>query len=460
MRRKSAAAGVSVPLSVGVLLLAASAVTEAAVDPDAKVALDTMWVLAAGFLVFWMNAGFAFLASGLCQAKNAVNVLAKNVVGFSAAAAAFWVVGFGLMFGNGTAYLGFGGLGVGGADNSPAVGDAYRGAFAALSWAAVPLFAKFFFEAVRASTTATIVSGAVAERVKFGAFVVFSFLLVGVIYPVGGHWVWGGGWLAKAGFIDFAGSTVVHSVGGWAALGGAIVLGPRLGKYLPNGRVRPFPAHNMTAATLGTLIAWFGCFGFNAGSAMAVTPDLLARIVVNTSMAAVAGCLSSTFAAWLLLGKPDLSVILNGPLAGLVAVAASCHLVGVGSATIIGALAGVLAIWGVLFFDKIKLDDPVGVLSVYLLNGVFGTLAVGLFAPSTGLVFGGGFGTLATQFMGAVSVGALTLGASVAAWVLLRASIGIRVPREEEADGLDVGEHGIEAYAGFVLARHDSGERF
>ena len=219
--------------------------------------------------------------------------------------------------------------------------DAYQGVFTSLNWTGVPLFAKFFFQLVFAGTAATIVSGAVAERIKFGSFVLFSFILVGLIYPVGGHWAWGGGWLAEQGFLDFAGSTVVHSIGGWAALAGVIVLGPRLGKYLPNGKVKPIPGHNMTSATLGCLILWLGWFGFNPGSTMAVDPAAIASIALNTNMAAAAGCLSATVAAWLLLGKPDLSMIINGTLAGLVAITAGCSVVSVGSSVIIGLIAGV-----------------------------------------------------------------------------------------------------------------------
>src|SRR5688572_18927775 len=254
------------------LALAMPGVADAAIDPETKVALDTLWVLLTAFLVFWMNAGFALVESGLCQAKNAVNILAKNFIVFAASSVAFWIIGFGLMFGNGTDYIGLTGWALSGADNSPAMADAYQGVFTSLNWTGVPLFAKFFFQLVFAGTAATIVSGAVAERIKFGTFVLFAFVLVGLIYPIGGHWAWGGGWLSKMGFLDFAGSTVVHSIGGWAALAGVIVLGPRLGKYLPNGQVKPIPGHNMTSATLGCLILWLGWFGFNPGSTMAVDP--------------------------------------------------------------------------------------------------------------------------------------------------------------------------------------------
>jgi Amt family ammonium transporter len=430
--------------------MAVPAVAHAAVDPETKVMLDTLWVMVAGFLVFFMNAGFALVESGLCRAKNAVNILAKNFIVFAASSLAFWAVGFALMFGNGSGYLGFTGFALSGTDNSPAMGDAYQGAYTALNWTGVPLFAKFFFQLVFAGTAATIVSGAVAERIKFQSFVIFSFILVALIYPVGGHWAWGGGWLAGMGFLDFAGSTVVHSVGGWAALAGVVVLGPRIGKYTPTGQVKAIPGHNMTSATLGALILWLGWFGFNPGSTMAVDPAAISLIALNTNMAAAAGCLSATVAAWVLLGKPDLSMIINGTLAGLVAITAPCSVVGVGSSVIIGFIAGVLVVYAVLFFDKVKLDDPVGALSVHLVNGVFGTLCVGLFASDGGLLFGGGFSKTLIQLTGIGTVGVMTFALSMVAWYGLKATMGIRVSAEEEMEGLDTGEHGMEAYAGFV----------
>jgi Amt family ammonium transporter len=269
------------------------------------------------------------------------------------------------------------------------------------------------------------------------------------IYPIGGHWAWGGGWLSKMGFGDFAGSTVVHSIGGWAALAGVLVLGPRIGKYAEDGSIKPILPHNMTSATLGALILWLGWFGFNPGSTMAADPSAIALIALNTNMAAVAGCLSATVAAWLLLGKPDLSMILNGTLAGLVAITAPCNVVSVGSSVIIGLVAGVLVVYAVLAFDRMKIDDPVGALSVHLVNGVFGTLCVGLFANEGGLFLGGGFSKTLTQLIGIAAVGAVTFALSLAAWMVLKATMGIRVSPTEEIDGLDLGEHGMAAYAGF-----------
>jgi Amt family ammonium transporter len=440
------------------LALAAPGAAEAAMDPETKVALDTLWVMVAAFLVFFMNAGFALLESGLCQAKNAVNILAKNFIVFAAASIAFLVVGFGLMFGDGNAVVGLSGWMLQGADNSPAMGDAYSGVFSALNWTGVPLIAKFFFQLVFAATAATIVSGAVAERIKFGPFILFSFILVAFIYPIGGHWAWGGGWLSGMGFLDFAGSTVVHSVGGWAALAGVIMLGPRIGKYMADGSVRPIPGHNMTSATLGTLILWLGWFGFNPGSTMAADPGAIASIAVNTSMAAASGCLAATAVAWLLLGKPDLSMVLNGTLAGLVAITAPCANVTVGGSLLIGLIAGIIVVYSVLFFDRVKIDDPVGALSVHLVNGMFGTLAVGLFATEGGLFYGGGFGRTMTQLTGIAAVGVTTFVLSLGVWFALKATLGIRVSREEEMEGLDVGEHGMEAYSGFAHAHEMSSE--
>jgi Amt family ammonium transporter len=443
---------------------------EAPVDPiknltakvaDAKVAVDTVWVLIAGFLVFFMALGFAGVESGFCRAKNTVTILAKNFIVFSVSSIAFLLVGFGIMFGDGNPLFGTQGLWfVGGADNSPATGDAYQGVYSALNWTGVPLWAKFFFQLVFAATAATIVSGAVAERVRFGAFYLFSFAMVGLIYPVVGHWIWGGGWLANLGMFDFAGSTVVHSVGGWAALMGAIMLGPRLGKYGKDGRVHPIPGHSIALGTLGVFVLWFGWFGFNPGSAMAADPDAIARIAVTTNTAAAGGAVAASLIAWLLLGKPDLTMILNGGLAGLVAITAPCAFVSVPSSLIIGLIAGVLVVLSVLFFDRIKVDDPVGAISVHLVCGAFGTIAVGLFAqdhftPDTtgnGLLFGGGLGLLTAQIVGVLAVGVFVVVMSLISWGVLKAVIGIRVPADEEQAGLDVGEHGIHAYPEFHVS--------
>jgi Amt family ammonium transporter len=437
---------------------------------DLRVGIDTVWVLVAAMLVFFMNAGFALVESGLCRAKNATNILAKNFIVFAASSISFWVIGWGLMFGDGNGFMGLEGLFfVSGADNSPALGEAYaamnpfststyEGVYSAINWTPVPLWAKFFFQLVFAGTAATIVSGAVAERIKFQSFLLFSFLLVAFAYPVTGHWIWGGGWLGSASFRDFAGSTVVHSVGGWAALVGAIVLGSRIGKYGKDGKVHPIPGHSMTSASLGVLILWLGWFGFNPGSTMAAgNGAAIAHVLVITNLAAATGALGAMATAWLLLGKPDLSMILNGCLAGLVAITAPCAFVSIGSGAAIGLIGGVLVVLGVLMFDKLKVDDPVGALAVHLLNGVWGTLALGLFyddtvatniaALATGL---SRFEQTLVQLKGIAAVGLFTVCVSTVFWLAIKLTLGLRVSEEEEVEGLDVGEHGISAYPDFA----------
>ena len=440
---------------------AVASTAEAEAEPaapawDAKFAADTMWVLIAAFLVFFMNLGFAMVESGLCRAKNAVNILSKNVIVFCVTTFVFWIVGFAIMFGNGNSLFGTEGWALFGADNSPATGDAYQGIFASLGWTGVPLYAKFIFQLVFAGTAATIVSGAVAERIKYFSFFVFSAAMAIVIYPVAGHWIWGGGWLAtmETPFLDFAGSTVVHSIGGWAALIGAIMLGPRLGKYTKDGKVNAIPGHDMGMATLGMFVLWFGWFGFNPGSTMAADPDAIARIAINTCLAGAVGGVASTFVSFIALGKPDLSMVLNGILAGLVAITAACNWTTPGGSIIIGLIAGVLVVYAVLFFDKIKVDDPVGALSVHLVNGVWGTLAVGLFAADIGgvkgLLYGGGTAQLFSQIKGIVAVAVYVVVVSLICWAIIKAVMGLRVSEEEEHEGLDMGEHGIQAYPDFV----------
>ena len=429
-----------------------------------KIGIDTLWTVVAGMLVFWMNAGFALVESGFCRSKNTVNILAKNFVVFALSTLSFWVIGWGLMFGKGNDYMGLEGLFLlGGADNSPATGDAYKGVYDSMNWTGVPLNAKFFFQLVFAGTAATIASGAVAERIKFHSFIVFSLVLVAILYPLTGHWVWGGGWLAAANFRDFAGSTVVHSVGGWAALAGVIVLGPRIGKYSPDGKVKPILGHNMTSAALGTLILWLGWFGFNPGSFMGVGDGSgLAHVLLATNIAAAMGALAATATSWVLLKKPDLGMILNGTLAGLVAITAPCAFVTLGASALIGAIGGALVVLSVLFFDKIKIDDPVGATSVHLVCGIFGTLATGFFydyeiaktvAGLSGDVVDPAKWSKGSQIMvqlkGVLAVGGFTFVASLVIWYVLKLAGGIRVSRDEEIMGLDVGEHGNEAYADF-----------
>ncbi|MEA5076852.1 MAG: ammonium transporter, partial [Coriobacteriia bacterium] len=389
---------------------------------DLQVTIDTVWVLLAAMLVFFMNLGFALVESGFARAKNTVNIISKNFIVFAVSTIAFLVVGWGLMYGDGNGLVGLKGLFMlGGADNSPATGDAYQGVYSALGWAGVPLMAKFFFQLVFAGTAATIVSGAVAERIKYLSFIVFSFVLVAFVYPVVGHWIWGGGWLAGLGFWDFAGSTVVHSVGAWAALAGVLVLGPRLGKFGPDGKARALPGHNMTSAMTGALILWLGWFGFNPGSTMAADPMAISHIMVTTNLSAAAGALVATAVAWKVLGKPDLGMTINGMLGGLVGITAGAAFVSIGSSLVIGAIAGAIVVFGVLLLDRVHLDDPVGALAVHGMGGIFGTLAVGLFAqdsvaPGTtgdGLFFGGGLGLLGSQALGVLAVGAFVFGVSL-----------------------------------------------
>lgn len=432
-------------------------------DPTATltVGLDTLWVLVAGFLVFFMNAGFGFVESGFTRAKNAVNILGKNFVVFGIASLAFWLVGFALMFGDGNSVLGTNGFLLMGADNSPAI-DNYEGVFSALSWAGVPLMAKFFFQLAFAATAATIVSGCVAERIHYQSFMIFAFILVAVMYPISGHWIWGGGWLAGLGFWDFAGSTVVHSVGGWAGLAGILLLGPRIGKYRADGGIQAIPGHSMAMAFLGGLILWLGWFGFNPGSWMGVGDgEAIAHIVVTTNMACAAGIITATLTAWLWLGKPDFSMTVNGALAGLVAITAPCAWVSVPFAILIGGIGGVLVVFAVVFIDRMHIDDPVGALSVHLVNGIWGTLAVGLFASTempggidTNGVFVAGLGSpegwkfLGTQALGVGAVGAFTFIGSLIIWFIIKSTLTIRVSPEAEAMGLDLSEMGMEAYSG------------
>lgn len=432
------------------ILLPATCLAEEKVEPNLKVIADTIWVLVAAALVFFMNLGFATVESGLCRAKNTVNILSKNVIVFCITSLAFWAVGFGLMFGDGNPLIGLKGFFLSGTDNSPATGDAYKGVFSSLNWTGVPLLAKFFFQLVFAGTAATIVSGAVAERIKYFSFFVFSFLMGALIYPIQGHWIWGGGWLSQLGFKDFAGSTVVHSIGGWSALVGAALLGPRLGKFGPGGKVNPIPGHNLGMATLGMFVLWLGWFGFNGGSTMAADPKPISLIILNTNMAAAAGGIAATFVSYLAIGKPDLSMLLNGVLAGLVGITAGADGATVFGSIVIGFVSGILVVFSVIFFDRIKVDDPVGAISVHMVNGIWGTLAVGFFHSEAGLLYGGGPKQLFIQLVGVLSVAAFCALSNLILWKIIKVLMGLRVSEEEEMEGLDIGEHGMEAYPDFL----------
>lgn len=426
---------------------------------ETQVMLDTIWVIIAGVLVFFMNLGFGAVESGFARQKNAVNILSKNFIVFAVSSLGFLLLGWGLMFGDGNGFIGLKGLFfVGGLDNSPATGDAYQGVYSAISWSGIPLWAKFFFQLVFCGTAATIVSGAVAERIKYISFIIFSFILTLLIYPIVGHWIWGGGFLANLGMFDFAGGTVVHSVGGWAALAGVIVLGPRIGKYTKDGKIRPIPGHNMSLATIGAFVLWLGWFGFNPGSTMAADPTAISHIVVTTNTAGIMAILTATATSWIVIGKPDLGMSINGLLAGLVAITPACAFVSVPSSLLIGAISGILVVLSVIFFDRRKLDDPVGAMSVHLVHGVLGTLFVGLFAQDgiggvsvpNGLFFGGGWSLLGSQAIGVVAVGGFVFVGSMVIWFILKKTLGIRVSAKEEIEGLDLGEHGNHAYPDFV----------
>ena len=417
---------------------------------DQQVVIDTVWVMVAAFLVFWMQAGFAYVEGGLTRAKNTNNIMMKNLMDFCVGSLAYWVIGFGLMFGAGNAFVGTSGF---------FLIEKTKDTFASLSWTGVPLYAKFMFQLVFAATAATIVSGAMAERTKFTSYLIYSAVISALVYPVVGHWIWGGGWLAKLGMWDFAGSTVVHSTGAWMALVGAAFLGPRIGKYSKDGKGIAIPGHSLPMAALGVFILWLGWFGFNPGSTMAAFASI-AHIATTTNLAAAMGAIVAMITSWVLFKKPDVSMTLNGALAGLVAITAPCAFVSPSSSVIIGGIAGALVVFAVLFFDKVHLDDPVGAVSVHGVCGSFGTLSLGLFAqdmfqPGTtgnGLLFGGGTKLLVSQTIGVAAVFGFVVLCGLVLFGLLRATIGLRVSTEEELDGLDIGEHGMSAYPDFEVS--------
>ncbi len=412
--------------------------------------VDALWTMVAAILVFWMQAGFSLVEAGFTRAKNAVNIFMKNLMDFALGSLIFWAVGFGLMFGTSAGgWIGTDGFFLANHGNE--------------TWA----YTFLLFQTVFAATAATIVSGAMAERTKFAGYLAYSVVITAIIYPVFGSWAWGGlfdggGWLEAPeggllasmglpGFIDFAGSTVVHSVGGWAALAGAIVIGPRLGKYGKDGKPHPIRGHNMALATLGVFILWMGWFGFNAGSTTGVTGagdapfdgagKAFALIAVNTNLAAAAGSVVAMFTTWMVLGKPDIGMSLNGALAGLVGITAPCANVAPWSAVVIGAIAGVIVVFSVQAFDKVKIDDPVGAISVHGVCGAWGTLAAAIFNV-------GGFtvGQLVTQLIGITAAFVWTFGMAFALFSVIKATIGLRVSKEDEIEGLDLSEHGAEAY--------------
>ncbi|MDE0468940.1 MAG: ammonium transporter [Candidatus Poribacteria bacterium] len=412
---------------------------------------DTLWVLVAAFLVFFMQAGFAMVESGFTRAKNAVNILMKNLMDFSMGSVAYWAIGFAIMFGAGNAFMGTSGWFV--PSESLAEGAATdTSVFSALEWSSVPTYAAWLFQLVFAATAATIVSGAMAERTQFKSYLIYSIFITGIIYPVVGHWVWGGGWLADVGMSDFAGSTVVHSTGGWLALTGAIVLGPRIGKYDGDGNPRPIAGHNLPLAALGVFILWLGWFGFNPGSQMGADAAEISSIAITTNLAAATGAILAMITAWLILGKPDAGMALNGALGGLVAITAGCASVTPVSAAIIGALGGIVVVLSVLLFEKLRIDDPVGAISVHGTCGALGTILLGFFDSSRGVFAGGGFALLGAQVIGVLAVLAWCLVTGFILFYGIKAATGLRVTEEEEQAGLDYEEHGASAYPDFNVS--------
>lgn len=406
---------------------------------EIKMVLDTIWVLIATALVFFMQAGFAMVETGFTRSKNAGNIIMKNLMDFAVGSLMFWAIGYGLMYGDTLGSI------IGKPD---------------LFFLGSTDYTSLIFQTVFCATAATIVSGAMAERTKFKAYLIYSFFISVIIYPVAGHWIWGGGWLSDLGFHDFAGSTVVHSVGGWCALIGASIIGPRIGKYSKDGKSHAIPGHSLTLGALGVFILWFGWFGFNPGSQLAASSSAdaaaISKIFVTTNLAAAVAAIVTMGVTWVKYKKPDVSMTLNGALAGLVAITAGCAVVTPVGAAIIGALAGIVIVFGIEFVDKVlKIDDPVGAVGVHGICGAFGTLMVGLFSADSGvglgLFYGGGFKQLGVQALGVVAVGFWVIASAYIIFKLVDKVIGLRVSKAEEHVGLDIEEHGIESYADFEV---------
>ena len=415
--------------------------------------VNTIWVLFGAALVFFMQAGFAMVETGFTRAKNAGNIIMKNLMDFCIGTPTFWIVGFGIMFGAGNGFFGkIGGIATEANYGSAMLPDG------------VPFWAFLIFQTVFCATSATIVSGAMAERTKFSSYCIYSFIISLIVYPVSGHWIWGGGFISQMGFHDFAGSCAVHMVGGVAAFIGAIVLGPRIGKYSKSGKSKAIPGHNLTIGALGVFILWFCWFGFNGASTVSMEGDAIVsagKIFVTTNLAAAVATVTVLIITWVRYKKPDVSMSLNGSLAGLVAITAGCDTVSPTSAAIIGILSGFIVVFGIEFIDKVlKVDDPVGAVGVHGLNGAFGTLAVGLFSDGSGtgwkgLLTGGGFHGFGVQFTGMIITIAWVAVTMTIVFQALKHTVGLRVSAEEEIEGLDSKEHGLaSAYDGFVV--HDT----
>ena len=444
-RRKHDSKGPVFSLALLTLFLAFSIIPSIGIAEEETDTLATLrddanilWTCLAAFIVFFMQAGFALVESGFTRAKNVCNIIMKNLMDISLGSIIFWAIGFSLMFGTWNGFSGGGMMFFDGSSEAAKATNPSEG----FNWAFL------IFQTVFCATAATIVSGAVAERTKFSAYFIYSIVICAFIYPIFGSWCWGslyagGGYLENLGtpFLDFAGSTVVHSVGGWAALAGAIVVGPRKGKYNQDGTVNPIPGHNIPMGALGVFILWLGWFGFNPGSTTAVGGDM-AFIAVTTNLSAAAGAIGAVIATWVLFGKPDPSLGLNGALAGLVSITAGCDVMSPGMAALTGLIGGFLVVGSVVFFDKLKIDDPVGAVSVHGVCGAWGTLAVGIFSSAAG---GAQF---VTQLIGVVAGFAWAFGTSFVMFSVIKATIGMRVDEEEEREGLDLTEHGVSGYVG------------
>ena len=398
------------------------------------IGLDTVWVLLCAALVFFMEAGFAALEAGFIHSRNSLNIIMKVVMDCTVGIIGYFIFGFALMYGIDKAGLiGLSGIGLSGDFSHVGL--------------KIPLYAFWLFQAAFAIAMATIVSGAVAERMKFAPYIVFSFMATVIIYPIAGHWVWNsGGWLNQMGMLDFAGSAVVHSLGGWAALAAVLVLGPRHNRFLKDGSVTVMPGHNLPLAALGAFILWFGWFGFNPGSTLSGMDSNIAKIAVNTNLSAAAGGTMATLFTLAKFGKADPSMAINGVLGGLVAITAGCAYVEPVSSLLIGAVAGILIVLAVPFFDSLRADDPVGAIAVHGVCGTFGTMAVGIFAEQGGLLYGGGFHLLGVQILGVAVISLWGFGSTYAIFSLLKKTVGIRVSKEDEIMGLDMSEHGIASY--------------
>lgn len=408
-----------------------------------KQGLDTVWVLVAAFLVFFMQAGFGMVEAGFIRAKNTCNILTKNFLDFCMASLGFFLVGYALMFGDGNGFIGTKGFFLMGLEETTC---------------GLPLFAFWLFQAAFCGAAATIVAGGMAERMNFKAYLIYSFLISAVVYPIIGHWVWGGGWLSSMGFMDFAGSTVVHTTGGIAALIGTIMLKPRIGKYGVDGKPKAIAGHNIPLASLGVFILWFGWFGFNPGSTLAAGNGMdIARVAINTNLAAALGGIAAMCTVWMRFGKPDLSMAMNGALAGLVGITAPCAFVEPWAACVIGLTSGIIVVLGVELLDKLQIDDPVGAVPVHGMCGIWGTLCIGIFGkaalglPNEGFIYSGNPMQFGVQFVGSAATVVFVLVGMGLIFKIIDLTVGLRVSRDEELRGLDIGEHGMESYAGFQV---------